>query len=94
MMQTDVKSGYADASGSITDYRSRVKGILIAYEASGSVDIYDTATTPGLGQNPVFHFVAGTVGGTVNIPVPGEGILCADGIYADVTDAAVTVFYG
>jgi len=93
-MQADVKSGYRATSGAVTTYRSRVKGILIAYASGGTVDIYDTATSPGLGQAKAFAFVAPAAAGSVFIPVPGEGILCSDGIYATLSSATVTVFYG
>ena len=93
-MQTDVLSGFLDSTGSITTARSRVKGILISYAANGTVDIYDTATTPLLGQDPAFAFVAPNAAGSVYMLLPGEGILCSSGIYADLTTASVTVFYG
>ena len=94
MMQTDVKSGYLGASGSVTAYRARVKGLLIAYAANGTVDIYDTATSPGLGQAKAFAFVAPNAAGSVYVLLPGEGILCTSGIYAGLSSATVTVIYG
>ena len=93
-MQTDVKSGYLGVSGSIIAARARVKGILISYAANGTVDIYDTATSPGLGQAKAFAFVAPNAAGSIYVLAPGEGILCASGIYASVSSATVTVFYG
>ena len=94
MMQTDVSSGYRSTSGSVTTARSRVKAILIAYAANGTADIYDTATSPGLGQAKAFAFVAPNAAGSVYVLIPGEGILCTSGIYASVSNATVTVFYG
>ena len=93
-MQTDVLSGYAGSTGAVTAARSRIKGILISYAANGTVDLYDTATTPGLGQTKAFAFVAPNAAGSVYMLLPGEGILCSSGIYATLSTATVTVFYG
>jgi hypothetical protein len=93
-MQTDVKAGYRSTTGLVLAGRNRIKGILIAYASGGTVDLYDTGTSPLLGQAKAFQFVAPAAAGSVYIPVPGEGILCADGMYATLSSATVTVFYG
>lgn len=93
-MQTDVKSGYTGTSALIIGGRNRIKGVLIAYASGGTVDLYDTATSPGLGQAKAFQFIAPAAAGSVFVPVSGEGILCNNGIYASVSSATVTVIYG
>ena len=87
-MQTDVKSAQLNVSDSI-NYRTRLKGVLITTLATGVVEIKN-----GSGGSAVFGFNA-VAAGNVYIPIPGEGILCEDGIYMNRSDdSSVTVFYG
>lgn len=94
MMQTDVKAGYTGSTALVIGGRNRIKGVLIAYASGGTVDLYDTATSPGLGQAKSFSFIAPAAAGSVFVPIPGEGILCNNGIYATLSSATVTVIYG
>ena len=92
MMQTDVKS--AAVAGGKTDESvfagpARIKGLVISYPvAGGTVTLKDGATT-------VFSYASPAAAGSVNIIVPGEGILCRDNIKATTAaNTTVTVFYG
>lgn len=86
-MQTDVKSAQLAASESVGE-RTRLRGILITSSATGVVDIKD-----GNGGNTVFGFNA-LAAGNVYVAIPGEGVLCVNGIYMNTsTNASVTVFY-
>jgi hypothetical protein len=91
-MQTDVKSGYAPAGTTTTvvNYRTRLKGIVIAHPTSGTVVITDGAGGPTL-----FDFTASAGIGTISVTIPGEGVLAQNGIVV-TTGAATTVnvFYG
>lgn len=87
-IQFDVKSAQLSASESVAG-RVRIKGILITSLATGVVDIKN-----GNGGNTVFGFNA-MAAGNVYVAIPGDGVVCDQGIYANtVTDASITVFYG
>lgn len=94
-MQTDVKSAVCAAGASTTavSTRTRLKGLTISYASGGTVVVTD-----GNGGATLYSFTAPTaVGavGSINILIPGEGILAYTGLY--VTNAAATtasVFYG
>jgi hypothetical protein len=92
-MQTDVQAGSAAANTSTTVYnnRTRVRGLLISYAGAATVTIKDG----GAAGSTIFSFTAPADPGTVNVIIPGEGILCETNVY--VTCAASTtavVFYG
>jgi hypothetical protein len=87
-MQTDVLPTTLTSSGVVFEGRARVKGLVISPGGSaGSVAIADGSTT---------LFTIGTVaqGETFNVLIPGEGVLCATNVYATLSNANCTVFYG
>ena len=90
-MQTDVKSaavvgGQTDTT--VFDGPARIKGILVSYPSGGTFVLKDGAST-------VFSFTAPAAIGTVNVLVPGEGILCRTSIKATTAaNTLITVFYG
>ena len=90
-MQTDVKS--AAIAGGKTDESvfagpARIKSVLISYPSGGTVALKDNATT-------VFSFTAPAAIGTVNVLIPGEGILCRTNIKATTAaDTTIVVCYG
>jgi hypothetical protein len=91
-MQTDVKSGFcfAAASTAVVTERTRLRGVTISYPSGGTVQV-----TNGNGGAVLFTFQAPATAGSVNVLIPGEGILASAGLY--VTCAASTtanVFYG
>ena len=90
-MQTDVKAKSLAASGSIYGDRARVKGIIISPGASaGSVDLKDG----GSGGTTIISITTVANGETFNALIPGEGVLFSTNVYATLTNASVTVFYG
>lgn len=92
-MQYDVLSGVAatNASTTVVAGRARVKGLVITYAASGTLTIKDG----GSGGATVFSFTAPAEPGSVNILVPGEGILCETDVYVTCTNGTLaSVFYG
>lgn len=93
-MQTDVKAtaiAAAATNSAVFAGRSRIKGMLVSVpSAGGTLTLRD-----GSGGTVRFSFVAPAVAGAVNVVIPGEGILCVNGIYATTpADMTVTVFYG
>jgi hypothetical protein len=93
-MQYDVQSTRLTADGQAVDYRVRVKAVYgLAGASAGSVKFYDGTSVSG-----TLKLEIDTPAGTANtflLPIPGEGILFATGVYVDVTNiTGVTIVYG
>jgi len=93
-MQTDVKStaiAAAQTNAAVFAGRARIKGLLVSVPAAGGT----MTLQDGSGGTVKFSFVAPAIAGSVNVVVPGEGILCETGIYATTpASMTITVFYG
>jgi hypothetical protein len=88
MMQTDVKPKTLTSSGAVFEGRARVKGMIVTPTGSaGSVTIADGSTS-------VFTVYTIASGETFNVLIPGEGVLCSSNVYATLSNANCTVFYG
>ena len=93
-MQTDVKSSYIDATGSVVGYPTRIKAVYIYAGASaGSLELTDG------GSGGTSLFKVATPASSTNNPVymllPGEGIRFTSSVYATLSNiGAVTVIYG
>lgn len=91
MMQTDVKAISLAASGSVFGDRTRVKGLVITPGASaGSVTLKDG----GSSGTTVFTINTVANGQVESILIPGEGVVFSTNVYATLSNATVTVFYG
>ena len=91
-MQTDVKSGSAAAGATTTIFagRTRIKGVVINFASSGTVVLND-----GTGGPAMFSFTGPAAIGSVNVLVPGEGILCSTNISAVCgAGTSAVIFYG
>ena len=88
-MQYDVKAAEVTSTGSVYATRARIKGLTISFASGGTVVLTDGET--GATR---FSYTAPAAAGSVNILMPGEGILCDNSIYATLTDATATVYYG
>lgn len=87
-MQTDVKPKTLTSSGVVFEGRARVKGMVVTPGgAAGSVAIADGSTT-------VFTVYTIASSQTFNVIIPGEGVLCQTNVYATLSNANCTVFYG
>ena len=89
-MQYDVKAAEVTASGSVYGARARIKGLMVSFASGGTVVLKDG----GASGTTRFSYTAPAAAGTANVLIPGEGILCDNNIYAVLTDATATVFYG
>lgn len=90
-MQTDVKANSLAASGSVFGDRTRVRGMVIEPGASaGSVVLKNG----GSGGTTVMTINTLAGGETFNVVIPAEGVLFDTDVYATLTNAKVTVFYG
>lgn len=91
MMQTDVKAKSLAASGSVFGTRTRVKGLIVEPGTGpGSVVLKDGGTS----GTSVMTINTTALGEPFNVLIPGEGVLFLTDVYATLTDAKVTVFYG
>lgn len=90
-MQTDVNAKSLAASGSIFGDRTRVKGLTITPESSAGSVILKNGGSSG---TTVMTIVTVANGETFNVLVPGEGVLFSTNVYATLSNASVTVFYG
>ncbi len=91
MMQTDVKAKSLSVSGSVYGGRTRVRGIVITPGASaGSVTLKDG----GSGGTSIMVIDTVAQGEAFNVIIPGEGVLFATDVYATLSNATATVFYG
>lgn len=90
-MQTDVKATSLAASGTVFGQRTRVRGALIEPGASaGSVVFKD-----GGSSGTTIMTINTTAGGDpFPVLIPGEGVVFTTDVYATLTNAKVTVFYG
>ena len=90
-MQTDVKAISLAASGDISAYPTRVRGLVVEPGASaGSVIIKDGGT----GGTTLFTINTIAGGETFSVFIPAEGVRCFISAYATLSNAKVTVFYG
>ena len=89
-MQYDVKAAERTTTGTAYAASARLKGVLVSFATGGTVVIKDG----GASGTTVFSYTAPAAAGTVNVVIPGEGILCRTDIHVTLTDATATVFYG
>ena len=91
MMQTDVKAKSLAVSGSVFGDRTRVKGLVVEPGTGpGSVELKDG----GASGTSVMTINTTALGEPFNVLIPGEGVIFRTNVYATLTDAKVTVFYG
>ena len=89
-MQYDVKAVERTTTGTAYAASARIKGLVLSFATGGTVVIKDG----GASGTTVFSYTAPAAAGTVNVIIPGEGILCRTDIHVTLTDATATVFYG
>jgi hypothetical protein len=91
MMQTDVKAVSLGSSATAFSGRTRVRGLVVEPGASaGSVVLKDG----GSSGTTVMTINTPTSGQVFNVIIPGEGVLFLTDVYATLSNAKVTVFYG
>jgi hypothetical protein len=90
MMQTDVLSATLSASGVVCPNRTRVRTLVIQPSTTaGSILLSDGAT----GQTRI-NIPTLANGQTFTVPIPGEGVLFYNSVYATISNAEVIAFYG
>ena len=90
-MQTDIKAKALAASASVYGDRTRVRGMVITPGGSaGSVVLKDG----GSSGTEIMAITTIAGGETFNVLIPAEGVLFRTDVYATLSNASVTVFYG
>jgi hypothetical protein len=91
-MQTDVKSAHIEATGTIVNARTRLRGYqCISGGTAGDIIFRDG----GASGTIRLQFNIGTGTQPVGLPIPGQGILFTTDIHVTLpASAKVTVFYG
>ena len=93
-MQYDVKSAYAGTlPAQLYTGRIRLKSIVfIGNGTGGTFTLYDGTDTSG---SIIYQFKFSTAVQPFQVLLPGEGILCNNGIYAvGTTLSAISITYG
>ncbi len=90
-MQTDVRATSLAASGSVFGNRTRVRGAVVEPGASaGSVAFKDG----GASGTTLFTINTMANGEPFSVVIPANGVLFETDVYATLSNAKVTVFYG
>lgn len=92
MMQTDVKSAHVEATGTLVDERTRLKGYQCISGGTAGDIIFRDGSASGTIR---LRFNIGTGTQPIGLNIPGQGILFTTNIHVTLPTAAkVTVFYG
>ena len=90
-VQTDVKANSLAVSGTVFGGRTRVRGLIIEPgTGAGSVVLKDG----GVSGTTILTINTTALGETFNALIPASGVVFSTDVYAVLTDAKVTVFYG
>ena len=91
-MQTDVRSVHTEATGTVVNYRTRVKAYhCLSGGTAGDVIFRDG----GSGGTLLLQFNISTGTQPINMLIPGEGILFGTNVHVTLpATAKLTVFYG
>ena len=90
-MLTDVMTAVVSVSGTAYAARTRVRGLLVVPSSSaGSVVLKDG----GSGGTTLMSIATAANGEPFSVVIPANGVLFETDVYAAVSNAAVTVFYG
>lgn len=89
-MQTDVLCLEVKSSGMVSAEPARFKGMIVTFASGGTVKLRDG----GASGTVRFSYTAPQAAGSTNVFVPGQGVRFYENIYADVSSASATVFYG
>ena len=90
-MQTDVNAVSLAASGTAFSGRTRVRGLVVEPGASAGSVVLKNGGSSG---TTVLTINTPAAGQLASVLIPGEGVLFSTDVYATLTNAKVTVFYG
>lgn len=91
-IQTDVVNTHLNASGSIYDARTRVRGLVLTSTGAGagSVKLRDG----GSGGTILIEIDVPATAAFHSVTIPGDGVLFSTNVYATLANCYVSVFHG
>jgi len=94
-MQYDVKAASANASAQLVTGRVRLKQFtFVGSGTGGSLTLYDTDANSATGS-VIWQTKTSTGVQPFQVLIPGEGILCQNGVYASLANLiTITCIYG
>lgn len=94
-MQTDIKSVYLAATGTLVSYRARIKSlVVVSGAAAGSVILRDGGASGTIEfQLDVPASSVGT-GASNSVYIPDDGILFENDVHATLSGCTITAFHG
>ena len=92
-MQTDVKSKHIEATGTLVDYRTRLRGYqILPGGTAGDIIFRDGGSS---GPITLQFNIATTPLNALSTVIPGQGILHEYSVHVTLpTNAKITIFYG
>ena len=93
MAGNDVLSAHANTSSALINRRCRLRGVVVNTRsgAAGDVIFYDNASAA---SGSVLLDVDEKAQSTVDIIIPGDGILAKNGVYVSLpANVSATIFY-
>ena len=91
MAGSDVKSATATADGVLFAGRARLRHVIVKSGSTGSPQV---VLRNGSVSGTILVTMDFVTSSNEDIPLPDEGLLFTDGIYADITNIdRITVFY-
>jgi hypothetical protein len=89
-MKTDVKAANVSATGTVYGNRTRLRGALIVPGGSAGSIVF----TNGDGGATILSVPTLANGTPFSVIIPEDGVLVSSLLYATVSNATATVFYG
>lgn len=92
MAGNEVKSKHTHVSAALLTGRGRLMGLVINHKTgvTDNIVLYDNTAASG----SVIVEIDESVAGTIDIMIPGDGILYETGIYASLpANTSLTIFY-
>jgi hypothetical protein len=94
-MQTDVKSVYLAATGTLVSYRARIKAIVVVSgAAAGSIILRDGGASGAIGLQMDIPASSVGTGAANSVFIPDNGILFETDVHATLSGCTVTAFHG
>lgn len=93
-MQTDIKSVYLAATGTLVSYRTRIRSLVVVSGATaGSIILRDGGASGVIEFQMDVPAAAASTGAINSVYIPDNGILFETDVHATLSGCTVTAFY-
>lgn len=93
-MQTDIKSVYLAATGTLVSYRTRIRSLVVVSGATaGSIILRDGGASGEIEFQMDVPAAAASTGVINSVYIPDNGILFETDVHATLSGCTVTAFY-